>query len=91
MLPPMKTTIDFPEAVLHQAKIVAAQRKITLKDLVLQGLDHALRHPLGNEEEQRKEKGRKLLNALDAIQIEEPVGKFNREDAYDRHAGKWES
>ncbi len=35
----MKTTIDVPEALLHRAKIVAAQRKTTLKGLVLLGLD----------------------------------------------------
>lgn len=35
----MKTTIDLPESVLHRAKIVAAQRKTTLKELVLLGLD----------------------------------------------------
>ena len=38
----MKTTIDLPESVLHRAKIVAAQRKTTLKELVLLGLDWVL-------------------------------------------------
>jgi len=32
---PVKTTIDLPEEILHRAKIVAAQRKTTLKDLVI--------------------------------------------------------
>jgi len=39
----MKTTIDLPESVLHRAKIVAAQRKTTLKQLVLLGLDWVIR------------------------------------------------
>lgn len=39
----MKTTIDLPEDLLHRAKIVAAQRKTTLKDLVLTGLDWVMR------------------------------------------------
>lgn len=39
----MKTTIDFPEEILHRAKIVAAERRTTLKDLVLTGLDLVLR------------------------------------------------
>ena len=39
----MKTTIDLPEELLHRAKIVAAQRKTTLKELVQIGLDLALR------------------------------------------------
>ena len=38
----MKTTIDVPETLLHRAKIVAAQRKTTLKELVLLGLDWAI-------------------------------------------------
>ena len=38
----MKTTIDFPDEILHRAKIVAAQRRTTLKELVLSGLDHVL-------------------------------------------------
>jgi hypothetical protein len=38
----MKTTIDLPETLLHRAKVVAAQRKTTLKELVLLGLDWVL-------------------------------------------------
>jgi hypothetical protein len=39
----MKTTIDLPDDLLHRAKIVAAQRKTTLKELVHAGLDWVLR------------------------------------------------
>ncbi|MGI8603991.1 MAG: hypothetical protein ACR2OZ_13505 [Verrucomicrobiales bacterium] len=39
----MKTTIDLPEHVLHRAKITAAQRKTTLKELVIRGLDYVMR------------------------------------------------
>lgn len=35
----MKTTIDLPDEVLHRAKIVAAQRRTTLKELFLTGLE----------------------------------------------------
>lgn len=35
----MKTTIDLPDDVLHRAKIVAAQRRTTLKELFLAGLE----------------------------------------------------
>ena len=38
----MKTTIDLPEEILHRAKVLAAQRRTTLKGLVLAGLDHVL-------------------------------------------------
>jgi hypothetical protein len=40
---PMKTTIDLPDDLLHRAKVAAAQRKTTLKDLVQTGLDWVLR------------------------------------------------
>ena len=38
----MKTTIDVPEDVLHRAKVVAAQRRTTLREMVLRGLDQVL-------------------------------------------------
>lgn len=43
----MKTTIDLPDDVLHRAKIVAAQRRVTLKELFLSGLEHAINAELG--------------------------------------------
>lgn len=38
----MKTTIDLPEALLTRAKVVAAQRRTTLKELVKTGLNWAI-------------------------------------------------
>ncbi len=35
----VKTTIDRPDEVLHRAKVVAAQRRTTLKELFLSGLE----------------------------------------------------
>jgi hypothetical protein len=35
----VKTTIDLPDEVLHRAKVVAAQRRTTLKALFLSGLE----------------------------------------------------
>jgi hypothetical protein len=35
----MKTTVDLPDDVLHRAKIVAAQRRTTLKELFISGLE----------------------------------------------------
>lgn len=84
----MKTTIDLPEALLHRAKITAAQRKTTLKDLVVQGLEYATSQP--EAETGRKQRNQALLEALSAIRIAEPVGKFNRNEIYDRQEGRWE-
>lgn len=39
----MKTTIDLPDDILHRAKVAAAQRRTTLKELVMAGLDWVLR------------------------------------------------
>jgi hypothetical protein len=39
----MKTTIDLPDGVLHRARILAAQRRITLRELFLRGLDLAMK------------------------------------------------
>lgn len=36
----MKTTIDLPEEILHRAKVIAAERRTTLKELVITGLHH---------------------------------------------------
>jgi hypothetical protein len=41
----MKTTIDLPEALLHRAKVTAAQRSTTLKDLVVEGLKRVIQSP----------------------------------------------
>ena len=81
---PMKTTIDFPEHLLHRAKTIAVQRKITLKELVIQGLEHAIRQPVGDPEAERRAKAEKLLSLMSHIQIQEPIGKFNRDEIYNR-------
>ena len=36
----MKTTFELPDAMARQAKILAAERRVTLRELVLQGLEH---------------------------------------------------
>ena len=47
---PMKTTIDLPDDLLHRAKVAAAVRKTTLKDLVTAGLDWVLRADAGTDQ-----------------------------------------
>lgn len=86
----MKTTIDLPEDILHRAKIVAVRRKTTLKDLVIQGLEFAIRQPAQDADGERRARARKLLAALSEIQITEPIGRFNRDEAYDRGRGQGE-
>jgi hypothetical protein len=44
----VKTTIDLPEDLLHRAKIAAVHRRTTLKELVVTGLDWAIRSEASN-------------------------------------------
>jgi hypothetical protein len=81
----VKTTIDLPEEILHRAKIVAAQRKTTLKELVIAGLTHALDTPPESENTKRRERAARLISALSKGRNTEPVGPLNRDDLYDRH------
>ena len=80
----MKTTIDLPDELLHRAKIVADQRKTTLKDLVVIGLSYALDHPSGSREISRRERAERLVAALRKGRNTEPVGLLNRDELYDR-------
>lgn len=49
----MKTTIDLPDELLHRAKVAAAQRRTTLKDLIQTGLDMVLRSEVEVSSRQR--------------------------------------
>lgn len=83
----MKTTIDLPENILHRAKIVAAQRKTTLKELVLQGLEFVTTHEIPDPEAERKKRAEKLLKLMSRIPVTEPIGRWNRDEVYDRQQG----
>lgn len=41
----MKTTIELPDHLLHRAKTVAARRRTTLKNLMIEGLEHVIKPP----------------------------------------------
>jgi len=41
----MKTTVDLPDALLQRVKIAAAERRTTLKKLVIEGLEHVISSP----------------------------------------------
>lgn len=79
----MRTTIDLPDDLFHRAKIVAAQRRTTLKELVLQGLEYATRTPLKDPETERQARARELIAALQASNSE-PIQPLSREEIYSR-------
>jgi hypothetical protein len=41
----MKTTIELPDAIFERTKIAVAQRRTTLKNLVIEGLERVLADP----------------------------------------------
>ena len=79
----MKTTVDLPDELVHQAKIVAAQRKTTLKALVLQGLHHAINHPATDPKSTRKNKLKRALKQMRASNSN-PMKPLKRETIHDR-------
>ena len=42
----MRTTVEIPDALLRQAKLVAVEQRTTLKDLIAKGLDAILNKQL---------------------------------------------
>ena len=79
----MKTTIDIPEEALYRAKIVAAQRKTTLKELVLQGLDHVINHAPPETDSERRRELEQILDEMRASNTK-PMAPLSREEIYDR-------
>ncbi len=79
----MKTTIDLPEETLRAAKIYAAEKGTTLKDLVVRGLRMVTTDAVSESEEKRKKRLRKLLNQMRATNTE-PMDLGSRDERYDR-------
>ena len=79
----VKTTIDLPDQLLQRAKIVAAQRRTTLKELVVQGLEYTTTQCLPDPEVQRSARAQKLLEALQAANTK-PMKPLKRDEIYDR-------
>lgn len=80
----MKTTIDFPDDLLHRAKVVAAQRRTTLRELVVKGLETVT--SAGSDESEKQERKKtfaRLLKAMQASNTERMVP-LKREEIYDR-------
>ena len=79
----MKTTIDLPEELLHRAKVAAAERRTTLKELVFQGLAHVIEHPVADAEARRRATIQKLLDRMEATNTK-PMAPLRRDEIYDR-------
>ena len=79
----MKTTIELPDELFQQAKVMAAERSTTLKDIMVQALKSWLRTPAEDEEKNRQATVKRLLQAMRASNTE-PMIPLKREEIYDR-------
>lgn len=79
----MKTTIDFPDDLLHRAKVIAAQRRTTLRELMVEALRHVADASPGDEDRKRKATFRRLLKEMKASNTE-PMEPLKREELYVR-------
>ena len=79
----MKTTIDLPDDVFLKAKILAAERSMTFKDLVVQGLKLVTEASAEADEKKRKAELKRLLKAMRASNTE-PMVPLSRKQIYDR-------
>lgn len=79
----MKTTIDLPEDVLVKAKVVAAERRTTLRELVVEGLKRVTDTPPKEEQANRRKALKRLLREMQASNTE-PMELMKREEIYER-------
>ena len=77
----MKTTIELPDDIFLKAKLLAAARHTSLKDLFTQALQRFMQAPPEAEEKQRQEALKKLLKAMQASNTE-PMVPLTREEIY---------
>lgn len=79
----MKTTIDFPDDLLHRAKVLAAERRTTLKDLMIQALRQIAEPDSAADDGARKTKFIKLLRKMKATNTS-PMQPLTREETHGR-------
>lgn len=80
----MKTTIDFPDELLHRAKIVAAERRTTLRELAVKGLESITSGAVDDgRDRERKKKLKCLLKAMRASN-DTAMKPLRRKELHDR-------
>ncbi len=79
----MKRIIDLPDGLFLKAKILATERRITFKDVVIQGLKLVTETPPETDVKKRKAELKRLLKAMQAGNTE-PMVSLTREEIHDR-------
>jgi predicted transcriptional regulator len=77
----VKTTIELPDELFLKVKVIAAERRLTLKDLLVQALQGYLQASPEAEAKKRKATMKKLLKAMRATNTE-PMVPLTREEIY---------
>lgn len=73
----MKTTIEIPDSIARQARLLAAERQTTLRALVVQGLEHVI----SEKQVTAKNLAKKLFAAMDKTPGITAGSRLNRADA----------
>lgn len=79
----MKTTIDLPDDVFLKAKLLAAERRTTLREIMIQGLRQITDPPPEAHEKQRRATMKRLLKSMKATNTA-PMVPLKRGEIYDR-------
>lgn len=79
----MKTTIELPDEIFFKAKLLAAQRRTTLKEIMVQALQMFTTSPTGEDDRKRKATLKRLLKSMQASNTE-PMVPLKRVEIYDR-------
>jgi lipoprotein NlpI len=76
----MKTTIELPDTVVMRAKVLAAERRTTLRELVLEGLEHVL----SEKKLTAQARARRLFAEMDKLPDFSAGDRLSRSDAHAR-------
>ncbi|MBL9159571.1 MAG: hypothetical protein JNJ70_18970 [Verrucomicrobiales bacterium] len=79
----MKTTIELPDEIFRRVKLLAAERRTTLKDVVTEALGHFLDSSGEKAAKTRKAHLKRLLTEMQASNTE-PMVPLVREEAHER-------
>ena len=73
----MKTTFELPDSIVKEAKVIAAERRTTLRALVVQGLEHVITE----KQVAAKDRAKKLFAAMDKVPGITAGKRLNRTEA----------
>jgi hypothetical protein len=73
----MKTTIELPDALGRRAKMLAAERRTTLRALVVEGLERVM----ADGQASSKDRAKKLFAAMDKAAGITAAKRLNRNEA----------